>query len=170
MKKKVLSEIAIHTGQVIMPEGWEINFKKIASDIITANIHDENIQFSKDLDRLDKYIQETFRLRNERFLDKHKPYKYHILLPNQFSHTFLRLDQNYLTSSSDKICLYAVSVGEKSCAVILDYDDNRKKEKKELCKLETNNYVIFPSTQQFFITKNTSQQINILLEIEYDVV
>ena len=95
MKKKVLSELALYHGDIIMPPGWEIDYKKIASDIFTANIYDkEEVAFSKDLERLDKYVYETFQVRGHGRLSKSKPFKYHILLPNESSEIMLKADMN----------------------------------------------------------------------------
>jgi hypothetical protein len=168
MKKKVLSELALYHGDIIMPPGWEIDYKKIASDIFTANIYDkEEVAFSKDLERLDKYVYETFQVRGHGRLSKSKPFKYHILLPNESSEIMLKADMNDSGVSSDLVCLCAVTVAPDSTNIVLNYDNNRLRDRTERLQLIQNEYIMFPTTQTFYFSKNTSQQINIFLEQEY---
>ena len=63
MKKKLLSEIAIYHGQVKMPEGWDINREILAKDMIARELFDNTFRFSKEWDRLNKYIIEYMNVK-----------------------------------------------------------------------------------------------------------
>ena len=48
MKKEILSEIAIYSGEVKPPEGFEINRESLALDVLTFQAKDsKNFPFSK---------------------------------------------------------------------------------------------------------------------------
>jgi len=77
------------------------------------------------------------------------------------------VDPMNLTSSPDYVCLYGVNVGQDSCNVIIEYDDNRRKGKIRWVPLNNNNFVIFPANLKYHIDKNRSEQLNCILTISY---
>jgi hypothetical protein len=65
--------------------------------------------------------------------------------------------------------LYGVNVAKDSCNVYIEYDDNRRKGRSWVIPLNNNDFVMFPSTQRYHITKNTSQQLNSILTVTYEL-
>ena len=63
MKKKVLSEQSIYTGDILMPKGFEIEEKILTSDILESKLLDDKFKFSKTFDRLHTYISENIHLK-----------------------------------------------------------------------------------------------------------
>jgi len=62
MEKKVLSEIDLYYGDVEMPKGFEIDRKKLQSDILSSNINNKDFPFSRNWDMLNTYIREHINL------------------------------------------------------------------------------------------------------------
>ena len=58
--------------------------------------------------------------------------------------------------------LYGVNVGKNSCKVFIEYDDNRRKNKSWEIFLNDNDFVMFPSTQRYYVTANMSEQLNFI--------
>ena len=74
-----------------------------------------------------------------------------------------------LKHSPDYVMLYGVNVAKDSCNVYIEYDDNRRKGRSWVIPLNNNDFVMFPSTQRYHITKNTSQQLNSILTVTYEL-
>ena len=64
--------------------------------------------------------------------------------------------------------LYGVDVN--NCSVRIYYDDNRRKGRSWDIKLSNNDFIIFPSTQQYFITNNQKDNLNLILKITYEYI
>ena len=54
-------------------------------------------------------------------------------------------------------------MGKDSTGVIIEYDDNRRKGATWHIPLKDNQFIIFPSTQRYFISQNKSKQMNTFL-------
>ena len=65
--------------------------------------------------------------------------------------------------------LYGVNVGKDSCKICIEYDDNRRKGRSWVIPLNNNDFVMFPSTLRYHVTKNTSQQLNSILTVTYEL-
>ena len=87
--------------------------------------------------------------------------------PQESSSPISHLNLVDLKNSPDYIMLYGVDVAKDSCKVVIDYDDNRRKGRTWEIPLETNRFIMFPSTQKYHITKNLSNQINFVLTSTY---
>ena len=72
-----------------------------------------------------------------------------------------------LKNSPDYTCIYGVDVAKDSCELVIEYDDNRRKNRTWHIPLENNKFIIFPSTQRYFISQNKSKQMNIFLTMTY---
>ena len=62
MQKKVLSEIVLYYGDVVMPKDWDIDRDKLQKDILTSNVTDSPMPFSKEWDKLNTYLREHINL------------------------------------------------------------------------------------------------------------
>jgi len=176
MNKRILSEIDIYDGIVDMPKYFEINRPELKSDILESYINhksvsdnkldyaflDFEIPFSRSFDMLQKYICEYFFLKNKKSLIHQKSFG-NILSTNEQSFSRSLIDPLDLRNSPDYVMVYGVDVQPKSASIVIEYDDNRRVNRSWHLPLTNNYFVIFPSTQKFFITANTSDKQNIFL-------
>ena len=75
-----------------------------------------------------------------------------------------------LRNAPDYTFIYGVDVGKDSTGVIIEYDDNRRKGRTWHIPLNNNDFVMFPSTQKYFISPNKSKQMNIILTTTYEYI
>jgi len=169
MHKKVLSQIDLHFGQVEMPKGFEINRESLGSDILSSTIYNREFPFSRSWDMLQTYLREHINLEYG-FTLVHKKTIGNIYKPRQHSNSLLQVDPVDLRNSPDYVMLYGVNVGKNSCKVFIEYDDNRRKVRSWEIPLNNNDFVMFPSTQRYHITANTSEQLNFILTTTYEFI
>ncbi len=167
MEKKVLSEIDIYFGQIKMPENFEIDREKLCVDILLFTNYNDTFPFSKSWDMLQTYLREHIYL-NYGFKLIPKKTTGEIYKPREYSKSLLQVDLMDLRHSPDYVMLYGVNVGKNSCKIFIEYDYNRKKGGKYEIILNDNDFVMFPSTQRYHVTANTSEQLNFILTTTYE--
>ena len=184
MDKKVLSEIALYYGVVKMPKGFDIDSKKLCQDILDAGSkgykrNKEGLLYFKNkdcimppsvqFDMLDKYVIEHIREKYKLILQLNNCHG-NIYQPQQQSYLRNQVNPLSLLDSPDFTMLYAVDVGLNSCKVIIEYNDNRRADRTWHVSMKNNHFIMFPSTQKYFITPNQSKQLNIFLTISYEFI
>ena len=169
MKKIILSEIGLYYGLIEMPKGFEIDREKLSIDIFTSTIQNKEFPFSKSWDMLQTYLREHINLEYG-FTLVHKKTIGDIYKPRQHSHSYLQVDPVDLRNSPDYVMLYGVNVGKDSCRVFIEYDDNRRKGRSWEIPLNNNDFIMFPSTQRYHITANSSEQLNFILTTTYEFI
>jgi hypothetical protein len=167
MKKKVLSEIGLYYGQIEMPKGFEIDREKLKTDILLSLNQNNKFPFSRSFDMLQTYLREHIKLEYS-FTLIHKQTVGNVYKPEQHSLSILQIDILNLYQSPDYVMLYGVDIEKNSCEVNLEYDDNKRKGKSWKIPLNNNDFIMFPSTQRYNITTNTSKQLNFVLTSTYD--
>ena len=180
MQKKVLSEIDFYTDTV---QVIKIDRKKIKNDILNSFVsqnrlsnnkkdysyQDFNVPFSQPLERLQAYIRDHFKLDYYRTLIPKKEWG-NIYNRNESSFTRHQVEPLLLKDSPDYTCIYGVDIAKDSCELVIEYDDNRRKNRTWHIPLQNNQFIIFPSTQRYFISQNKSKQMNIFLTINYEYI
>jgi hypothetical protein len=169
MQKKVLSEIDLYFGQIEMPKDFEIDREKLCIDILLFNNYKNDFKFSRSWDMLQTYLREHINLKYN-FTLIHKKTFGEIYKPREYSHSLLKVDPVDLKHSPDYVMLYGVNVGKDSCKVFIEYDNNRRKGKSWKIPLNDNDFIMFPSTQRYHITANTSEQLNFILTSTYEFI
>ena len=180
MEKKVLSEIDLYldTVQVI-----KIDLNKIKNDILDSFIsekrlsknkkdysyQDFEVPFSLPLQWFKDYIRDHFKGDYVKTLINKKEWG-NVYSPDESSVARHQVEPLLLRDSPDYTCLYGVDVANDSCELVIEYDDNRRKNRTWHIPLENNKFIIFPSTQRYFISQNKSKQMNIFLTINYEYV
>jgi hypothetical protein len=180
MLKKVLSEIDLYsdTVQVI-----KIDRAKIKNDILNSFVsknrlsknkknysyQDFKVSISQPVQWLKDYIKDHFRADYGKTLIGKKEWGN---IYNQYESSVARhqVDLVDLKNSPDYICVYGVEVAKDSCELVIEYDDNRRKNRTWHIPLKDNQFIIFPSTQRYFISQNKSKQMNIFLTLTYDYI
>jgi len=167
MQKKVLSEIDLYYGTIDMPKGFEIDQNKLNEDILQLQVNKREFPFSKEWDKLNTYLREHIHVKYD-FQLVNKTAWGNVYKPKETSTPFINVDPVDLRNSPDYTLLYGVNV--KDCTVRIYYDDNRRKGRTWHISLNNNDFVMFPSTQQYFISPNKSKQMNIILTTTYEYI
>ena len=167
MKKKVLSEIGLYYGNVAMPKGFEIDRDKLQSDILSSQINKKKFPFSRTWDMLNTYIREHINVEYGVQLVNKEMWG-NVYKPKELSPPLLNIDPVDLRNAPDYTLLYGVNV--KDCSVRIHYDDNRRAGRSWDIPLRNNKFIMFPSTQMYYITNNQKDSLNFILTITHDFI
>ena len=167
MEKKVLAEIALYYGDVAMPKDWQIDPIELAHQILQYQIHNQGFPPSKTWDKLNTYIREHIRLEYNLQLVNKKTWG-NIYSPHETTIPLLNVDPVDLRNSPDYTLLYGVKV--KDCNVRIHYDANRRKGRSWDMPLTNNQFIMFPSTQMYYITNNQKDSLNFILTITHEFI
>jgi|TARA_R110000803_G_C11987305_1_gene321506 hypothetical protein len=170
IKKKLLSEKALYFAQAKMPKGFEINRPSIVSDIFLSNFYEDyKPPFNKALHSLIIYVSDFMRLENKLDLIPHNK-KGMFFEKNENSNLMLEIDPTDLKNSPDFVMLYAAEVEDKTCEVVIEYDDNRRAGKDWTILMENNRFIIFPSTQKFYIKNKNNSHLNFIQLVNFEYI
>ena len=167
MQKKVLSEQALYYGDVAMPKHWEIDGIDLAHHILHSNLTNKKLQFSKTWDKLNTYIKEFIRVEHDINLVNKETWG-NIYKPNETTIPLLNIDPVDLRNSPDFTMLYGVKV--KDCNVRIHYEDNRRKGRSWDIELKNNMFIMFPSTNMYYLTNNQKDSLNFVQTITYEYI
>jgi len=167
MQKKVLSEIALYYGDVAMPKDWDIDRDKLQNDILKSQVTDSPFPFSKEFDKLTTYIREHIALEYN-FTLVNKGIWGDMYKPKETTIPLLNIDPVDLRNSPDFTLLYGVKV--KDCNVRIHYEDNRRKGRSWDIPLTNNKFIMFPSTNMYYITNNQQDSLNFVQTITYEYI
>jgi len=167
MKKKVLSEQAVYFGDILMPEGFEIDRKELSHHVLHYNFTGKEFQFSRTWDMLNTYIKEHIYLKYNINLINKKSWG-SMYTPLQVSLPLLNVDPIDLKDSPDYTLLYGLKVD--NCNVRINYDDNRRKGRSWDIPLENNKFIMFPTTNMYYITNNQKDSLNFIQTITYEFI
>jgi len=167
MEKKVLSEIGLYYGDVAMPKGFEINRNKLQEDILKSQINNKEFPYSREWDKLNTYLREHIGVEYEFSLVNKKTWG-NIYKPQELSTPLLNIDPIDLRNSPDYTLLYGVHV--KDCSVRIHYDDNKRAGRSWDIPLTNNQFIMFPSTQMYYITNNQKDSLNFIQTITYEFI
>ena len=167
MEKKVLAEIALYYGDVSMPKDWQIDPIELAHQILQYQIHNQKFPPSRTWDKLNAYISEHIRLEYNIQLINKKMWG-NIYSPHETTTPLLDVDPVDLRSSPDYTLLYGVKVD--NCLVKICYDDNRRKGGTWTIPLSNNKFIMFPSTNMYYITNDQKDSLNFVQTITYEFI
>ena len=165
MQKKVLSEQAIYSGEVKMPEGFEIDSLEMAKAILESSYTDEKVPFSKTWDRLNKFIKEHIRVKFNLTLNNMKT-RGDMYLPKDKTNPLRETDLNDLKNSPDHVCLYGIIA--EDVLVRIYYNDNRRQGKFIDINLSTDKFIIFPANNFYHIENRQNKKLNFIQTITYE--
>ena len=167
MQKKVLTEQSLFYGNVDMPKGFEINQKKLTNDILQSSFTNKQFSFSRNWDMLDTYIKDHIGLEYEINLVNKSTWG-NIYKPAETTIPLLNIDPVDLRNSPDFTLLYGVKVDK--CWVRIHYEDNRRKGRSWDIELTNNKFIMFPSTNMYYITNNQKDSVNFIQTITYEYI
>lgn len=167
MDKKVLSEQALYYGDVKMPKHWQIDRTKLSLDILQSKLTNLQFPFSKTWDKLNTYIRDYISLKHELTLINKETWG-DIYKPTEITPPLLHIDPVDLKNSPDFILLYGLKV--EDCVVKIHYEDNRRKGRSWNIPLTNNKFIMFPSTNMYYITNNQKDNLNFIQTITYEYI
>ena len=167
MQKKVLTEQALYYGDVAMPKDWDIDRDKLQQDILNSEITDSQFPFSRTWDMLNTYMRDHINL-DYGFTLVNKETWGNMYKPQERTIPLLNIDPVDLRNSPDYVLLYGVKV--KDCNVRIHYEDNRRKGRSWDIKLTDNKFIMFPSTNMYYLTNNQKDSLNFVQTITYEYI
>ena len=165
--KNVLSEQALYYGDVTMPKDWDIDRDKLSGDILQSVIQNKDFPFSRTFDMLNTYMRDHINL-DYGFTLVNKDTFGNIYKPGETSQPFINVDPVDLRNSPDYTLLYGVKV--KDCMVRIHYEDNRRKGRSWDIELTNNKFIMFPSTNMYYLTNNQKDSLNFVQTITYEYI
>ena len=148
-----------------MPEHWEIDRTELSHHILHSNLINEKLKFSKTYDKLNTYIKDFINLKHSiRLVDKDT--WGNIYKPQEITIPLLNIDPVDLRNSPDFTLLYGVKV--KDCNVRIHYEDNRRKGRSWDMPLTDNKFIMFPSSNMYYLTNNQKSSLNFVQTITYE--
>ena len=167
MQKQVLSEQSLYYGKVNMPKDWDIDRNKLTTDILQSVLHNKDFPFSRTFDMLNTYMRDHINLAYGFTLINKNTLGY-IYKPQEISLPIFDTDPVDLKNSPDYTLLYGVNV--EDCIVRIHYEDNRRKGRSWDIPLENNKFIMFPSTNMYYLTNNQKEKLNFILKVTYEYI
>ena len=151
IQKKILSEVHLNYGDVSMTKGFEIDRDKLSTDTLQSQITNKDFPFSRTWDMLNTYMRDFIGLDYGINLVNKSTWG-NIYKPNETTIPLSNIDPVDLRNSPDFTLLYGVKV--KDCMVGIHYDDNRRKGRSWDMPLTNNKFIMFPSTNMYYLPNN----------------
>ena len=167
MQKRVLSEQSLYHGKVNMPKDWDIDRNKLTTDILQSVLHNKDFPFSRTFDMLNTYMRDHINI-NYGFNLINKNILGYIFKTQEISVPIFDTDPVDLRNSPDYTFLYGVNV--ENCIVRIHYDDNRRKGRSWDIALNNNQFIMFPSTNMYYLTNNQKEKLNFILKVTYEYI
>tara|TARA_R100000988_G_scaffold103825_2_gene85770 strand:- start:2876 stop:3430 length:555 start_codon:yes stop_codon:yes gene_type:complete len=181
MIRKIFSETIFYTGEVGPTDLFKIDRQELLFNIAESYYlkkYHNNTELLK-IVNIRSLTQLAHWWYDARAFDLHKrnlqspnlvvqdTYALHILPGDQSQ----KRNHNHINDdklSPDYTFIYCVDVQKDSSQLIIDFDDHRRKNRTWTINLENNYFYCFPSSLNYYITKNTSERINTLLIQTYE--
>ena len=167
MQKIVLSEQSLYYGDVAMPKGWDIDRNQLQENILKSEVTDSPFPFSRTFDMLNTYMRDYVNLEYG-FTLINKDTWGNMYKPQETTIPLLNIDPVDLRNSPDYTFLYGVNVN--NCMVRIHFEDNRRKGRSWDVPLTNNKFIMFPSTNMYYVTNNQKDQLNFVLTTTYEYI
>jgi len=167
MDKKVLTEQALYFGDITMPKDWDIDRDKLSGDILQSTFTNSKFPFSRTWDMLNTYMQDHIGVEHNIKLVNKSTWG-NIYKPAETTIPLLQVDPVDLRNSPDFTMLYGVKV--KDCFVRIHYEDNRRKGRSWDIELKDNMFIMFPSTNMYYIKNKQKDSLNFIQTITYEYI
>jgi hypothetical protein len=167
MQKKVLTEQSLFYGDIDMPKGFEIDQEKLTNDILQSTFNTKEFPFSRTWDMLNTYMRDFIGLDYGINLINKSTWG-NIYKPAETTIPLLNIDPVDLRNSPDFTMLYGVKV--KDCFVRIHYEDNRRKGRSWDIELKDNMFIMFPSTNMYYLNNRQKDSLNFIQTITYEYI
>ena len=179
MNKKILSEINLFEGEIVLPKNHQVDRYKIKSDILQSKLENKTVSSNPyAFSFCDYSIESSIPLNLIRSTVAEKLQVYHKIVveprlsfgnvfdPKQQSFFRNMIDPVNIKESPDYVMIYGVEV-DKNASVVLEIKDRRGVNKLSVYPISNNHFIMFPAYLRFFINENQSFQTNIFLTTTY---
>ena len=183
MKKVVLSEVDLYHGEVDMPEGFDIDRDQIRNDIIESYVKQNRINNNPQAYAFDDYVvpfSQPLQWTQDYIRDHWTAeYGYALIFKNMHGNVMHPKEKSWvrhqvepvdLRNSPDYTLIYGVDVKENSSECIIEYDDNRRKNRTWHIPMKNNHFIMFPATNKYSFSTNKSENLNTILTITYEYI
>ena len=167
MQRQVLTEQSLFYGDIDMPKGFEIDQEKLTNDILQSTFNSKEFPFSRTWDMLNTYMRDFIGLDYGINLVNKLTWG-NIYKPAETTIPLLNIDPVDLRNSPDFTMLYGVKV--KDCFVRIHFEDNRRKGRSWDIELKNNMFIMFPSTNMYYLTNNQKDSLNFVQTITYEYI
>ena len=167
MQRQVLTDQSLFYGDIDMPKGFEIDQEKLTNDILQSTFNSKEFPFSRTWDMLNTYMRDFIGLDYGINLVNKSTWG-NIYKPAETTIPLLNIDPVDLRNSPDFTMLYGVKV--KDCNVRIHYEDNRRKGRSWDIELKNNMFIMFPSTNMYYLTNNQKDSLNFVQTITYEYI
>ena len=167
MQRQVLTEQSLFYGDIDMPKGFEIDQEKLTNDILQSTFNSKEFPYSRTWDMLNTYMRDFIGLDYGINLVNKSTWG-NIYKPAETTIPLLNIDPVDLRNSPDFTMLYGVKV--KDCFVRIHYEDNRRKGRSWDIELKNNMFIMFPSTNMYYLTNNQKDSLNFVQTITYEYI
>ena len=167
MQRQVLTEQSLFYGDIDMPKGFEIDQEKLTNDILQSTFNSKEFPFSRTWDMLNTYMRDFIGLDYGINLVNKSTWG-NIYKPAETTIPLLNIDPVDLRNSPDFTMLYGVKV--KDCFVRIHYEDNRRKGRSWDIELKNNMFIMFPSTNMYYLTNTQKDSLNFVQTITYEYI
>ena len=93
-----------------------------------------------------------------------------VIAPKEKSWTRHQVDPVDLRGSPDYTLVYGVDVEEDSMECIIECDNNRRKNRTWHIPMKNNYFIMFPATNKYSFSPNSSKNLNTILTITYEYI
>lgn len=170
IEKTILTEIPLFTGEVKMPKGWHLEKDEMVKQTTVSHYYEDvDHLFYRTLDRLQTFILDYMRMEHNHAIVKgngHEP-KARYYERNEISKPLIAVDNFNLRSSPDWVLLYGIEIDPGSCIINIKYDDNKLKDRMWKVDLETNKFIMFPATLQYFVENKNNSHLNYIQTLTF---
>ena len=167
MQKIVLTEQNLYYGDVAMPKGWDIDREKLQADVLKSQITNSPFPFSRNWDMLNTYIRDHVNLEYGVNLINKQTWG-NMYKPQEITIPLLNIDPVDLRNSPDYTLLYGINI--KNCMVRIYFDDNRRKGRSWDISLKNNMFIMFPSTNMYYLINDQKDNLNFVQSITYEYI
>jgi len=171
MLEKVLSQIGLivhkveghrkkpnpHIRTAIM-ESYTLD-NRMSENPAEPSYYDYKLEWTPWCQNINDFVRLEFhRGKNRNFVLNN--YWGNVYFPQQSSLNRNQVISNSLKSSPDYTCVFCVEAQKDSCNLVFEYDDNRRTGATWTIPMETDVYVIIPSTLRYYISQNNGGKPN----------
>ena len=167
MQKIVLTEQNLYYGDVAMPKGWDIDRDKLQADVLKSQVTNSPFPFSRNWDMLNTYIRDHVNLEYSVNLINKQTWG-NMYKPQEITIPLLNIDPVDLRNSPDYTLLYGINI--KNCMVRIHFDDNRRKGRSWDISLKNNMFIMFPSTNMYYLINDQKDNLNFVQTITYEYI
>jgi hypothetical protein len=179
--RQVLSDNTITHGLVKMPKNFEIDKRSIKENIVFTNLISKEkakinsyylpypryaVGHNRAIDMLNRFVVEHLNMYFKLTLRPVDTWG-NVYFPNDYHNEIRHIDPLNLRETPDFVMLYGVDIKDRQSKITFKYDDNRRVSREYWLPLKTNQFILFPSTTSYSISKNKSDDINTVLTITY---